>query len=320
MADRCTVARQPTRYRVFLVAASAPENYQIAQAAGGSGQITIQGTADRAGLTLRVGLDGNTTQSIGKSGSGGSFSGSLTIADGDQGRVDVYCVERDSTVPIAFHVGAGVAIGTGGQSNIHDFAPDQTANHATLHGGLYDADTEAWGPLTIGSYLPILGTLIMAAAGVPVAFGKAAVPGSSIQAWQKGAAEGYYDRLLAVLTAFGDAAFPLVPFHQGEADYQMSRQDYYDYLVAFGTNVHADTGLYIMPCKLQTCLNIDVSTVNLAIGDGWAHELIVPGPDLSFIELNGVDDDGIHLKDYSTQLEPAAQAWLAALQAQGYFT
>lgn len=241
--------------------------------------------------------------------------------------MDVRFANKPGITAHVKYVGIGDVFVLAGQSNMRPVATNvQSYSHATLRAGLYQ-NIGVWCELddlySIDSYAkscwPLLTTEFLAAEGVPVAFVSVAVGGTAIIQWTPGHADGYYDAMIAAITAVGGVKAVL--WHQGETDARLltSEADYNTRLDTIADAVNASEGVALMAAKLQDVAAYNETNVNAAIGTAWGDNANV----LQGADFTGFAPDGdIHFTsdaDMQKQAGVGAEAgWWDAIKAEWY--
>jgi len=306
--------------------------YQVFQRDGANqADIAITGTYTGNPTYIQARFNGGAWATIDASPSGGTFSGTLSNQAAGQGTLEVRLEDSAKTDSVA-NIGIGDIFAISGQSNASGRGTNnQSYSHATLKATLFGNDY-VWHDLTdptdtsssqvdavsdddalpAGSYWPLLASQIMTATGFPVAFVPCAKGGSSFSDWQ--ASTDHSDRA----TLYGSMNYRIsqvggvkaVLMHEGEqdADVGTAEATVNALLDSFANDVNTDQSIKVMPCKLQTCSSIDVTTVNSAIGTAWGdNSNVLTGPDLSSISVV------LHLES-DTDLQDAADLWFTELE------
>jgi hypothetical protein len=336
-APRCGLA-----YPFDPVELTGPVAYRVFQRSGSTGDIAITGTIRELGThDVEARFNGGAWATV-AAGESGSFTGTLTGQPTGRGTLDVRLADIPALIVSVANVGIGDVYGILGQSNAsgrgtnNQTYTDSGGLGASLFGNDYvwknladptdsatnqvDTVSSDASPAAAGTIFPLLATLILANASVPVAFVPCAKGATLISQWQPGG--NHQDRT----TLYGSAVYRLLQtgcagilWWQGEHDVGAgtSQAVYNASLDALADAIHTDLGVALMACKLQNCTGsvpANLATINAAIAEAWSDNAnVLTGPDLSDIDT----DDGFHLMTDAKLLE-AATRWWTALDAALY--
>jgi len=313
---------------------NSPVPYQVFQRHSSTADIAISGTTGASG-TIEARFNGGEWQPVAPI-RNGAFSGVLVGQPQGQGGLEVRVTETPEITAGVPYVGIGDVFVVAGQSNAAGYGYTlNTAAHQWLKGSLFgndylwhelidptDSDTNQvdrisldWG--TSGSVWALVGTHLMNARSIPVAFVPAAKSGSSITEWQP--PRNRFNRN----TLYGSMAHRArltgaraVLWWQGESDALggMSGADYQARFSQIAGAIQSDLGIPIIPAILHNSVAIPDEqevAIRQAVTDATAASAnIIPGPDLSDL----ASDDQYHLLSDSN-LQAAAERWWNALAA-----
>jgi hypothetical protein len=329
----------------FPISITSPMAYTTFQRDGsGEADIPITGTYRGTPDSIEASWNGGAWAVIDAAPAGNTFSGTLAGQSQGQGTLQVRFSWDHSATASRPYIGIGDVFVVAGQSNASGYATNNQAySHATLKATMFakdylwhnlsdpthtnanvvDAVTNDTEAAERGSIWPLLATEIMAHENVPVAFIVCAKGSTGlldgIGYWP--AAVDHLDRT----TLYGAMHYrthqangvKALLWWEGESEINTSRSEaeYHAALVALATDVVADLGVKVMPCKLQDCTDKSETNVNNAIGDAWTNhsDVILTGPDLHGLTT----DDTWHLISDINQ-QTAADLWWAALHVALY--
>lgn len=312
---------------------TSPVPFQVFQREGGVGDIAIIGHTSAAG-TVEARFNGGEWRTVTQS-RGSAFSGVLASVPQGQGGLEVRIKEAPDMVATVAWVGVGDVFVIAGQSNASGRGSGLFASeHAYLKGSLFGNDY-AWHELADptdsssgqvdaisadpdagGSAWALLGTHIMNARSIPVAFVPAARGGSSIQDWMPRAnafnRASLYGSMAHRTRLTGAKA---VLWWQGETDalHGMSQAEYAAQLGRLANAIRRDLGIPLVPALIHNSMGIpdenEAAIRQAVIEAAGANSAIRLGPDLSDL----ASDDQYHLIS-DANLHAAAERWWGALQ------
>jgi hypothetical protein len=312
---------------------TSPVPFQVFQRQGGVGDIVIEGQTSAAG-TIEARFNGGEWQAIGRSG-GGAFSGVLAGQPQGQGGLEVRIAEAPEVTAAVPWVGIGDVFVIAGQSNASGRGTTlHAAAHPYLKGGLFgndylwheladptdssagQADAISGDPDAGGSVWALLGSHIMNARNIPVAFVPAARGGSSIADWTPPANRFNRATLYGSMAARARATdAKAVLWWQGEIDALngMRQPDYAALFSQLASAIRRDLGIPIIPALLHNSTAIpderEAAIRQAVIAAAQSNRAIRLGPDLSSL----TSDDQYHLIS-DGNVQAAAAYWWGALQ------
>lgn len=349
---RIELFTKPTQTKLRVLAPESaisvylPEQYRVYQRVGTTGDIYIIGYYRGTGGIIEARFNGGTWTEISAKIGPGEFRSTLAGQAQGQGDLEFRMADfPDDVLETVADIGVGDIYVIAGQSNASgrgDAA--QAYTHTTLKAASFgndyrwheladpvdtgkdgttisQVDAISYDPTAGGSPWPLLATAIMADQGVPVAFVPCARGGTTIQEWQP--ATNHQDRA----TLYGSCLYRILQvggakailWWQGEADAldSMIQATYNTYLDTLANALYADSGIKLMPCKMQNSVgltNEQAAPIWSAVAEAWADNAnVLAGPDLSGI----TSDDDFHLR-VNAKLESAAALWWDAIEALLY--
>lgn len=286
-----------------------PLPFQIFQRVNNTGTIVIKGHVDTAGI-YSVSASWNGLESgVLWEGESPDFQAEWDGLPVWQSDLVVTVAGTEYTVP---NVGIGDVYVVAGQSNAmgmgrHD---QMYINTLGLHAGMLT--TAGWSELADptgyvtdnhakGSQWPLLATYILES-GVPVAFIPTARGGTSISQWQPGS--NPFNRVFSLLNTLPAPYARAILWQQGEADVNMAKRTYANYLETMTDAWHAAFNIPLFAAYLYSNGKVN-GGIDLAVAE---RDYIFHGADLR----NLPRDSGAH---YTTDanLQAEAQRWFVAL-------
>jgi hypothetical protein len=313
------------------ISLTSPVPFQVFQRHAGVGDIAIEGQIRTAG-TIEARFNGGTWQAIGQS-SGGAFSGVLAGQPQGQGGLEVRMVEAPEVAAAVPWVGIGDVFVIAGQSNASGRGTTlHAAGHPYLKGGLFgndytwreladptdsnagQVDAISGDPDAGGSVWALLGSHIMNARNIPVAFVPAARGGSSINDWTPNRFNRatLYGSMATRARATGAKA---VLWWQGETDALngVSQAEYAAQFSQLASTIRRDLGIPIIPALIHNSTAIpddrEAAIRQAVVEAARSNSAIWLGPDLSRL----ASDDQYHLIS-DANVQAAAERWWDALQ------
>ena len=327
-------------YPAFVI--TAPQAYQVVQRSGTSADIRISGYVTSGSHSVEARWRGGDWITIAGN-VRGAFSGALTNQSQGDGDLELrYADARWQGITVS-NVGIGDVYVIAGQSNAMGPGPSNQTNAWGLshlftkvytwgpHGDPTDSsqlgatDAVALNNLSGagGSMWPLLaGHFATNGLGLPIAFVPCAKDGSSSAQWLPNGGPTNRSSLYGSMVwraKYAVGGVKAVLWWQGEYEAVSFAYQWYYYsnFTRFSSNVMADMGVKVMPCKLQHCtgiLDADQNSVNAAIAQAWAEDSnTLRGPDLTGL----TSDDTVHLKS-DANLSAAGALWWEALKAAFY--
>lgn len=268
----------------------------------------------------------------------GAFSGSLTNQSQGSGVLEVRYMDQPWQMAVVTPVGIGDVFVIAGQSNAMGYGLNNQTNtgawagdfgkdynwHNLIdpsdmsNGGVDSVSNNSGAPG--GSVWPLVaGRFSTNNLGFPLAFVPCSASGSSITIWQPSG--GYTNRTslygsMIWRSRYAAGGCKAVLWWQGEYEAKYGALTQYHDYTNLSANVYADTGVKVMPCKLETLDGTypDLATVNSNYGTAWSSDPnTLAGPDLSGITADQIP----HLRSDSN-LAAAAELWWNAIKTAFY--
>lgn len=313
-----------------------PSEYQVFQRSGlNKANIFLSGKFQRSGTyTVEANWKKMGYQDIATS-SNGYFSGYYANADTGQGTLEIRLKEYPSAYLSINYVGVGDVFVSYGQSNaVGQLEHYQTYSNTRLKAGLFGKDYK-WKELTdptgtdiglidknagslmwIGSYLPLLATLIMNDQKVPVAFIPCSQSGQAIDAFLAGSNHQDRSTLYGSMVVRANNNCKAVIFHQGESDAIINGftgyAAYKTKLKTLADDINADLGAKLVVNQIHywagapsTTLS-NVQEINLAMADAASENSnVLLGANLLSPEIT----QNLHFTYDSDAQEVATRIW-----------
>jgi sialate O-acetylesterase len=328
------ISIKPAQALQATITLTSPVPFQVFQRHGGTADIRITGQVNAAG-TIEARFNGGEWHSVAPIRSG-AFSGVLAGQPQGQGALEVRVAEAPEITLAIPWVGIGDVFVVAGQSNASGRGYTlHTAAHPYLKGSIFgnnyawreladpvdssagQVDAISGDPDAGGSVWALIGTHLMNARNIPVAFVPAARGGSSIADWTPPSSR--FNRS----TLYGSMAHrarttgaKAVLWWQGEIDAleNMSQAEYAAQFGRLASAIQSDLGIPIIPVLIHNSMAIpddaEAAIRRAVIEAAQTYSAIRLGPDLSDL----ASDDQYHLLS-DANMQAAAERWWGVLQS-----
>lgn len=207
---------------------SGPTAYRIYQRVSGAASVTINGTYSGTPTNIEVQVDGGAWSTLATAPTGGTYSGTISLATGTHSITVRFSNDTTTTATIN-NIAVGAVFLLMGQSNM-DSRLTSAQTYTPIGGQIacvFDPDDTAWRQLVDpanrtasgGTWFTLMATHFVTNRNMPVGFVNTAEGGTSLSQWTTGSAGGAkYTAALSRVTASGINGFEAVLWDQGESD------------------------------------------------------------------------------------------------------